>query len=78
MTEELEAHLRRQVEHSQRFFWHRLRWNVVRGFLPNDEKFELVDVGGPIARHRVGRPRRARNRVAIGLSVSYSLHLRSS
>lgn len=45
MTEALEAHLRRQVEHSRRFFWHRLRWNVVRGYLPHDEPFELVDVG---------------------------------
>jgi hypothetical protein len=45
MTDALEAHLRRQVEHSQRFFWHRLRWRVVRGYLPEDAPFELVDVG---------------------------------
>jgi len=45
MTEALEAHLRRQIEHSQRFFWHRLRWRVARTYLPEDRPFELVDVG---------------------------------
>ena len=45
MTDALEAHLRRQVEHSQRFFWHRLRWRVVRTYLPKDASFDLVDVG---------------------------------
>lgn len=45
MTEALEAHLRRQIEHSQRFFWHRLRWRAVRGYLPDHASFELVDVG---------------------------------
>jgi hypothetical protein len=45
VTDALEAHLRRQVEHSQRFFWHRLRWRVVRTYLPADGPFELVDVG---------------------------------
>jgi hypothetical protein len=45
MSDALEAHLRRQVEHSQRFFWHRLRWRVVRSYLPEHTPFELVDVG---------------------------------
>jgi hypothetical protein len=45
MTEALEAHLRRQIEHSSRFFWHRLRWRVVRSYLPEDRPFDLVDVG---------------------------------
>lgn len=45
MTEALEAHLRRQVEHSHTFFWHRLRWRAIRGYLPEDRVFELVDVG---------------------------------
>jgi hypothetical protein len=45
MTEALESHLRRQIEHSQRFFWHRLRWKVVRSYLPEQAPFELVDVG---------------------------------
>ena len=45
MTEALEAHLRRQIEHSQRFFWQRLRWRVVRSYLPADRAFALVDVG---------------------------------
>jgi hypothetical protein len=44
LTEALETHLRRQIEHSRRFFWHRLRWRAVRGYLP-DGSFELVDVG---------------------------------
>jgi len=44
LTEALEAHLRRQIDHSRRFFWHRLRWKVVRSYLPN-EAIELVDVG---------------------------------
>ncbi len=44
MTEALETHLLHQIEHSRRFFWHRLRWRAVRGYLP-DEPFELVDVG---------------------------------
>jgi hypothetical protein len=45
MSEALEAHLRRQIEHSSRFFWHRLRWRAVRGYLPEGRSFELVDVG---------------------------------
>jgi hypothetical protein len=46
MTDALEGHLRRQVERQwQRFFWHRLRWRVVRSYLPEATAFELVDVG---------------------------------
>ena len=45
MTEALEAHLRRQIEHSRRFFWQRLRWRVVRGYLPPDSTLTVVDVG---------------------------------
>lgn len=45
MTEALEAHLRRQIEHSSQFFWHRLRWRVARSYLPDGIPFELVDVG---------------------------------
>ena len=45
MTEALEAHLRRQIDHSSRFFWHRLRWRVVCRYLPRDSPFEMVDVG---------------------------------
>ena len=45
MVEPLEVHLQRQVEHSERFFWHRLRWRAIREYLPNDANFEVVDVG---------------------------------
>ena len=45
MTGALESHLQRQIENSQRFFWHRLRWRVARRYLPDDTPFELVDVG---------------------------------
>ncbi len=45
MTEALEAHLLRQIEHSRRFFWQRLRWRVVRQQLPDRTPFDLVDVG---------------------------------
>lgn len=41
----LELHLRRQLEHSRDFFWHRLRWEAVRSHLPADRPFELVDIG---------------------------------
>jgi methyltransferase family protein len=41
----LEAHLRRQVEHSRDFFWHRLRWQAVASHLPHTEPFQLLDVG---------------------------------
>ena len=44
MTDALEAHLRHQIDHSRRFFWHRLRWRAVRSYLP-EGSFELVDVG---------------------------------
>ncbi len=43
--EALEGHLRRQIEHSRNFFWHRLRWRAVASYLPKDEAFTLVDVG---------------------------------
>lgn len=45
MTEALESHLRRQVEHSRGSFWHQLRWRAVRGYLPEEAPFSLVDVG---------------------------------
>jgi len=45
LTEALEAHLRRQIEHSRQFFWHRLRWQTVRRYLPPNLSFDLVDVG---------------------------------
>jgi len=41
----LEAHLRRQIEHSRNFFWHRLRWRAVASHLPTDRAFRLLDVG---------------------------------
>lgn len=41
----LESHLRRQIEHSRDFFWHRLRWKAVSTLLPSGRPFELVDVG---------------------------------
>jgi hypothetical protein len=41
----LEAHLRRQIEHSRDFFWHRLRWRAVASHLPHSEPFQLLDVG---------------------------------
>ena len=45
MTEPLESHLLRQIEHSREFFWHRLRWRALRRYLPADRPFELVDIG---------------------------------
>lgn len=45
MVEALEAHLRRQIDHSRRFFWQRLRWRLVRSYLPSYTSFTLVDVG---------------------------------
>lgn len=45
MSDALEAHLQRQIEHSRKFFWQRLRWRVVRQHLPRRSRFELVDVG---------------------------------
>lgn len=44
MTDALESHLHDQIDHSDRFFWHRLRWRVLKSHLPA-EPFELVDVG---------------------------------
>ena len=41
----LENHLRRQIDHSQDFFWHRIRWRAVKRFFPNTADFGLVDVG---------------------------------
>lgn len=45
MASTLESHLQRQFEHSQHFFWHRLRWRAVRGSIPKGQRCELVDVG---------------------------------
>jgi hypothetical protein len=44
-VEALEDHLRRQIEHSRGFFWHRLRWRAVTTYLPLDAPFQLLDVG---------------------------------
>jgi hypothetical protein len=41
----LEAHLRRQIDHSRDFFWHRLRWRAVASHLPRGRPFQLLDVG---------------------------------
>jgi hypothetical protein len=41
----LEAHLRRQVDHSRDFFWHRLRWRAVASHLPRAGRFQLLDIG---------------------------------
>lgn len=41
----LEAQLRHQIERSQHFFWHRLRWQFVAGRLPVREPIHLLDVG---------------------------------
>ena len=41
----LEAHLRRQIEHSRHFFWHRLRWRAVASHLPPGRPFRLLDIG---------------------------------
>jgi SAM-dependent methyltransferase len=43
----LEAHLRRQLDHSRDFFWHRVRWDVVRSCLPQ-RPVRLIDVGAGI------------------------------
>ena len=45
--EGLERHLAHQLEHGRSFFWHRLRWRAVAGWLP-DEPFVLVDVGSGV------------------------------
>jgi hypothetical protein len=41
----LESHLQRQIDHSRRFFWHRLRWRLVKEYLPAERPFALIDVG---------------------------------
>jgi hypothetical protein len=41
----LELHLERQLEQGQQFFWHRLRWRTVAGYLPTNRPFEILDVG---------------------------------
>ena len=45
MGEALEAHLRHQIDRSGRFFWHRLRWKAIQGYLPQQGSFTVVDVG---------------------------------
>jgi hypothetical protein len=45
MNDSLEAHLRQQIDRSDRFFWHRLRWSLVRDYLPVGRPFELIDIG---------------------------------
>ena len=42
---QLEKHLIDQVERHRWFFWHRLRWHAVSGFLPRDRPFRLLDIG---------------------------------
>jgi hypothetical protein len=44
-VEPLEGHLRRQIEHSREFFWHRVRWAAVKSFFPRSADFGLVDIG---------------------------------
>jgi SAM-dependent methyltransferase len=41
----LETQLQRQIERSQHFFWHRLRWRFVAGSLPVWRPILLLDVG---------------------------------
>jgi len=41
----LEAHLQRQLESSQEFFWHRLRAHAVSTFLPKGQAFRILDIG---------------------------------
>src|SRR5919106_1375048 len=40
----LEAQLQRQLEQSRDFFWHRLRWKAVSGFLEDMDVVTLLDV----------------------------------
>jgi len=58
MTRDLEAHLQRQIDRSTDFFWHRLRWDVVSGYLPGGT-FQLVDIGAGagVLGHFLGRDR---------------------
>ena len=41
----LQSHLQKQITASPDFFWHRLRWRALCGYLPADRPFSLVDVG---------------------------------
>ncbi len=41
----LQSHLQKQITASHDFFWHRLRWRALSGYLPADRAFSLVDVG---------------------------------
>ena len=43
--EALESHLRRQINHSREFFWHRVRWRAVKSLFPRTDHFGLVDIG---------------------------------
>jgi hypothetical protein len=45
MTSSLERHLHHQTEGSDRFFWHRLRWFALSRYFPQDQSFQLVDIG---------------------------------
>jgi SAM-dependent methyltransferase len=69
MPPALETHLHAQAEDGRRFFWHRLRWHALRGWLPRQQPFTLVDVGAgagflhdylradfPLARYRFVEP----------------------
>lgn len=44
----LESHLHRQLDQSRDFFWQRVRWRAVRGFLPAGTPFTFVDIGAGI------------------------------
>jgi hypothetical protein len=41
----LEGHLQKQIQAPPGFFWHRVRWRTVAGYLPADRPFELIDYG---------------------------------
>jgi 2-polyprenyl-3-methyl-5-hydroxy-6-metoxy-1,4-benzoquinol methylase len=41
----LEAHLQKQLKSSKIFFWHRLRWEAVKQFLPKHNHSKLLDIG---------------------------------
>ena len=41
----LEHHLQKQIEESEYFFWHRLRWKAVRSHLPERKTFNFLDIG---------------------------------
>lgn len=44
MARNLESHLHAQSESGRRLFWHRLRWDAVKAYLPRNSAL-LVDVG---------------------------------